>query len=202
MAPCISFSNSSRVIPVATQPANRRLGRQSSTGWLDDDQIPAHCEQTLDGESLQLKGSLSNVTRVFNPGKISPKQLSLIARYVEGVSKREFFRGHVAARCRDPKNPDNRKSCAALSHQLLSNMPDFPAKEARGMRNILVHDYGGVNIGRVWDTAVEDIPVLRAAVEKYLKPRAGKRRPKNYQLSILPNLVKKCASHHTETGRR
>ena len=70
------------------------------------------------------------------------------------------------------------------------------------MRNILVHDYDGVNIGRVWDTAIEDIPVLRAAVEKYLKPRARKRRPKNYQLSILPHLVKKCASHHTETGRR
>lgn len=29
-------------------------------------------------------------------------------------------------------------------------MPDFPAKEARGMRNILVHGYDGVNIGRVW----------------------------------------------------
>jgi uncharacterized protein with HEPN domain len=48
-------------------------------------------------------------------------------------------------------------------------MPDFPAKEARGMRNILVHDYEGVNIGRVWDTVIEDIPVLRAAAEKYLK---------------------------------
>ena len=48
-------------------------------------------------------------------------------------------------------------------------MPDFPAKEARGMRNILVHDYDGVNIGRVWDTAIEDIPVLRAAAEKYLQ---------------------------------
>jgi uncharacterized protein with HEPN domain len=31
-----------------------------------------------------------------------------------------------------------------LSHELLSTMPDFPAKEARGMRNILVHDYDGV----------------------------------------------------------
>jgi hypothetical protein len=38
----------------------------------------------------------------------------LIARYVEGVSKREFFRGHVAARCGHPKNPDNRRSRAAF----------------------------------------------------------------------------------------
>jgi hypothetical protein len=51
----------------------------------------------------------------------------------------------------------------------LLNMPDLPAKEAREMRNILVHDYDGVNIGRVWDTAIEDIPVLQAAAEKYLK---------------------------------
>jgi uncharacterized protein with HEPN domain len=51
-------------------------------------------------------------------------------------------------------------------------MPDFPAKEARGMRNILVHDHDGVNIGRVWDTAIVDIPVLRAAAEKYLKTRS------------------------------
>ena len=42
-------------------------------------------------------------------------------------------------------------------------------KEARGMRNILVHDYDGVNIGRVWDTEIEDIPVLRVAAEKYCK---------------------------------
>ena len=37
------------------------------------------------------------------------------------------------------------------------------------MRNHLVHDYDGVNNGRVWDTAIEDIPVLRAAAEKYLQ---------------------------------
>ena len=47
-------------------------------------------------------------------------------------------------------------------------MPDFPAKEARGMRNVLVHDYEGVNVERIWDTAINDIPVLRQSVEKYL----------------------------------
>jgi uncharacterized protein with HEPN domain len=48
-------------------------------------------------------------------------------------------------------------------------MPDFPAKEARGMRNVLVHDYDGVNVERLWDTATQDIPLLRKAVEKYLQ---------------------------------
>jgi uncharacterized protein with HEPN domain len=48
-------------------------------------------------------------------------------------------------------------------------MPDFPAKEAREMRDIVVHDYDGVNDGRAWDTAIEDIPFLQTAAEKYLK---------------------------------
>jgi uncharacterized protein with HEPN domain len=60
-----------------------------------------------------------------------------------------------------------------LSHQLLASIPDFPAKEARGMRNVLVHNYDGVNLDRLWDTAAQDIPTLRKAVEKYLRQDAG-----------------------------
>ena len=52
-----------------------------------------------------------------------------------------------------------------LSHQVVTPIPDFPAKETRGMRNVLVHDYEGVNLERHWDTAVQDIPAIRNAVE-------------------------------------
>jgi uncharacterized protein with HEPN domain len=64
-----------------------------------------------------------------------------------------------------------------LSPALLSTMPDFPAKEARGMRNVLVHDYEGVNVERIWETAVNDIPVLRQSVEKYLDTQRQDRGP-------------------------
>lgn len=30
----------------------------------------------------------------------------------------------------------------------------------KGMRNVFAHDYGAVDYDRVWDTVVEDIPVL------------------------------------------
>jgi Ribonuclease HepT-like len=33
-----------------------------------------------------------------------------------------------------------------------------------------VHDYEGVNLERLWDTAIQDIPAIRNAVEKYLRP--------------------------------
>ena len=94
---------------------------------------------------------------------------ALIAHYIEGISKREFLEDTLRQDAVIRRIQIIGEAVRHLSHELLSNMPDFPAKEARGMRNILVHDYDGVNIGRVWDTAIEDIPVLRVAAEKYLQ---------------------------------
>ena len=38
---------------------------------------------------------------------------------------------------------------------------------------VLVHNYEGVNLDRLWDTADQDIPAIRNAVEKYLRADTG-----------------------------
>ena len=43
---------------------------------------------------------------------------------------------------------------------------DWPA--VKGMRNIVVHNYGAVSMSVVWSVATEDIPVLKAFCEKQL----------------------------------
>ena len=35
----------------------------------------------------------------------------------------------------------------------------------RGMRNIIAHDYGEVDLDQVWETAIKDVPVLIATLE-------------------------------------
>ena len=57
------------------------------------------------------------------------------------------------------------------------------------MRNILVHDYDGVNIGRVWDTEIEDIPVLRVAAEKYCKLTFSLNSKAQHRPSIKPAVI-------------
>jgi len=37
------------------------------------------------------------------------------------------------------------------------------------MRNILVHQYFGIDLNMVWDTVVTEIPVLREDVKKILE---------------------------------
>lgn len=47
--------------------------------------------------------------------------------------------------------------------------PAIPWKILVAMRNLLIHDYEGVNPLRVWDTAVKDIPPLVDQLKTILK---------------------------------
>jgi uncharacterized protein with HEPN domain len=51
-----------------------------------------------------------------------------------------------------------------LPDDLLSRQPHIPWKALKGLRDVLSHQYDGIDLNLVWD-AVEDLPALRAAVE-------------------------------------
>jgi len=56
-----------------------------------------------------------------------------------------------------------------LSDELQNAHPHIPWQDIAGMRNKLIHDYFGVDLEKVWLTAKEDIPVLKAEVLKILQ---------------------------------
>lgn len=51
-----------------------------------------------------------------------------------------------------------------ISPILRRQTPEIPWMEITGMRDKLVHDYMGVDLETVWETATRDIPVLHAAL--------------------------------------
>lgn len=55
-----------------------------------------------------------------------------------------------------------------LSHNLREQYPHLPWQDIAGMRDKLIHGYFGVDIGQVWLTAVDDLPVLKREVDKIL----------------------------------
>ena len=55
-----------------------------------------------------------------------------------------------------------------LTKAFKKSHPEIPWKVVQGMRHVLVHDYANVVSATLYDTAVNDIPVLKEQVERYL----------------------------------
>ncbi len=45
--------------------------------------------------------------------------------------------------------------------EIQKKYPEVEWKEAKGFRNILIHDYFGIDLEAVWDTIENDIPLLK-----------------------------------------
>ena len=62
----------------------------------------------------------------------------------------------------------------ALTDETRGRRPDIPWLQIAGMRNILVHDYFGIDLNEVWTAVERDLPPLKGAVVSLLSDhRAG-----------------------------
>lgn len=55
-----------------------------------------------------------------------------------------------------------------LSKAFKNSHPETPWSIVQGMRHVLFHDYANVETKELYNTAVNDIPVLRQQAERYL----------------------------------
>ena len=56
-----------------------------------------------------------------------------------------------------------------LSAELRDKHPSLPWRQIAGLRDVLIHDYGNVDIEEVWAIVKKDLPDLKQQVDEILK---------------------------------
>ncbi len=56
-----------------------------------------------------------------------------------------------------------------IPESIVAKSPEIPWASIRGMRNVLVHDYFGVDLASVWETVRNDLPPLVPLLRKLLQ---------------------------------
>jgi uncharacterized protein with HEPN domain len=60
------------------------------------------------------------------------------------------------------------EAARGLSIALRAANAEVPWSDVIAMRNLLVHEYFGIDLQEIWDTAVNDLPPLRRQIERML----------------------------------
>ncbi|NOZ56075.1 MAG: DUF86 domain-containing protein [Calditrichaeota bacterium] len=94
-----------------------------------------------------------------------------IHEYLSGLTRESFLRSRVVQDAVIRQLEVIGEATRHLSREFRSAHPAIPWSEIAGMRDKLIHDYFGVDLEVVWETASRDVPALREKLSGILGER-------------------------------
>ncbi len=91
--------------------------------------------------------------------------LQRIDEYVE--SKEQFYSSRLVQDAVVRNLQVMAESSQRLADEFKKTYPDIPWRGISGFRNILVHDYLGVDLDMIWSVVEQDLPKLKQALMKH-----------------------------------
>jgi uncharacterized protein with HEPN domain len=85
-----------------------------------------------------------------------------IQRYVAGLSQEGFMRDEEKQDAVLRRFEIIGEAASRVSGETRAAFPEIPFRAMRGMRNVIAHDYGEVDLDLVWQSVQRDIPALVA----------------------------------------
>lgn len=93
----------------------------------------------------------------------------LIGTYVQGVTEAEFGQDTEKQDAVIRRIEIIGEATAHLNESTRQALPELPFRKMRGMRNIVAHDYAGVDVSIVWEVATIYVPEVRIVLEKFFR---------------------------------
>jgi len=94
--------------------------------------------------------------------------IQLIEKYVSNISKDQFYQSVLIQDAVIRRFEIIGEAVKNVSKLFKEQNPNIPWKEMAGMRDVLIHEYFGVDLEDVWSTCVNDLPPLKEQVLKLL----------------------------------
>jgi len=91
-----------------------------------------------------------------------------IESYMQGIDKETFINTPLTQDAVIRNLQILAESTQRLSEKIRQSQPEIDWYRIEGFRNVLVHDYLGVDLERIWNIIVKEIPVLKTAIHAML----------------------------------
>lgn len=92
-----------------------------------------------------------------------------IARFISNKLKDEFYNDEMLQEAVMRKIEIIGEATNRISDDLKNLYPDLPWKKMKAIRNILIHMYDELDLDIVWDTAVNDIPIVKNRIKEIIE---------------------------------
>lgn len=96
------------------------------------------------------------------------KAIDKIEIYIEGLTASQFKKNDLVIDAVVRNFEIIGEASKNIAQATRSLYPDIPWDHMNGMRNVLIHEYFGVDVATVWYTAKSHLPLLRTQLESIL----------------------------------
>ena len=97
------------------------------------------------------------------------ESIKQIEKYTKEISKTEFFRSTQIQDAVVRRLEIIGEAIKHITKNVKEKHTEIKWRESAGMRDIMIHEYFGVKLDRVWNTVKKDLPKFKKQIENLLK---------------------------------
>lgn len=96
------------------------------------------------------------------------ESIGYIDKYVQGTTEVQFSQDKQLQDAVIRRLGIIGEAATRLTEEIRTMIPDIPWKSVVGLRNIVIHEYSNISLGKVWDVIQHDLPPMKGNLQKLL----------------------------------